>query len=246
MTTLPIDPILENQTLKSEFKIRGLDLYEIWQPTPDDIVRENQELRYLLEFADKYRACRSRKKMEKMGYLFPPISFCIEPDSDWLRFRRWLQGKPIRKSLRQQLPISYKMKLPDSLSDEEIEPELRRLNRLLDEIGVTVDFIDELPPRLVYEYLWETLGEEFELMVGGGWHLDACSGYCPDCIRRPWCDSGGARDWEEDRTAGKIAFPATVLRFVSASPMSLVILCERGAEEQRQGEEFNKNNNAEI
>ncbi len=246
MNNSSIDSLLENQTLKNEFKIRDLDLNQIWQPTPENIERENAELHYLLEFAVKYLECRSRKKMEKMGYLFPPISFCIEPDSDWLRFRRWLQGKPIRKTLRQQLPESNKMKPPDSLSEEEIELELRRLDRLLDEIGIVVDFIDELPPRLVYEYLWETMGEEFELMAGGGWHLDACSGYCPGCIRRPWCDSGGARDWDADRVAGKIVFPESVLRFVSPSPMSLAIICERGAAEQREREEFKRNNQNEF
>ena len=220
-----IDALLENQNLKNEFTRRNLNLSQVWDPTPDNLELENEQLLDLLDWVVKYEECHSRTKMEKQGYDFPPISFDIDPDSDWLRFERWMAGKKIRGKLEDQLPTKYKPKNPEDLTDDEIYEELQQLNAYLEKLHFTVDFIDKgMPPRLIYEELLDTLGDEFELLSGGFWHLDGCTGYCPDCFQRPWCESGCELCWDEDEQAGCMVFPEKAKRYVSPSPFSLEIL----------------------
>ncbi len=236
-----IDIVLENQALKAEFQLRNLDLYQIWQPTPDDLERENAELRDLLDWVDQYHRCKgNRKKMEAMGYLFPPISFDIEPDSDWLRFERWLAGKRIRGKLREFLPKRFIITAPENLQDNEIEEALERLIEELAKRHFAVDFGDDMPPRLVYEALLETLEDEFDLIANGCWHLDCCTGRCPACVRRPWCEVGGGISWDEDEQAGYMVFPDSARRYVSPSPVSLTILRIAQEEENRKMSRYMK------
>ena len=199
-----IDVILENQSLKTEFKIRNLDLSQVWAESPDDPELENRQLHALLDWVIKYRECGSREKMEAQGYLFPPISFDIDPDSDWLRFELWLQGKPTRKKVKDQLKHQYVAKNPADLSEDELMAELEKLVDLLAEIHFSVDYKDDVPDRLAYENLLGVLKEEFDLLDEGWWHVDGCSGYCPDCFQRPWCDFGIQSCWPEDEELGKM------------------------------------------
>lgn len=247
MNSKNIDTFLENQSLKSEFQFRSLDLYQIWQPTPDDLELENRQLRDLLEWVDRYQELgRNRKKMEADGYLFPPISFDIDPDSDWLRFERWLAGKTIRGKLRDFLPKNFVIKRPEALADEEIEKELEKLITALAKLHFAVDFIDELPPRLVYEQVIETLEDEFDLIADGWWHLDSCTGYCPGCVRRPWCEQGCNSCWDEDEAAGYMIVPENVKRFVTSSPVSLTILQACQEEEDRKMKKFMEERSGEM
>lgn len=225
MSIKNIDALLENQNLKNEFARRNLDLSQVWNSTPDDLELENRQLLNLLDWVVKYEECQSRAKMEKQGYDFPPISFDIDPDSDWLRFERWIAGKKIKGKLEEQLPENYKPKDPKDLNDDEIYEELQLLNTFLEKRHFSVDYLDKgIPPRLVYEELLDTLGDEFEQLAGGFWHLDGCTGYCPDCFQRPWCESGGDLCWEEDEKAGCMVFPDYLKKYVSPSPVSLEIL----------------------
>jgi hypothetical protein len=163
--------------------------------------------------------------MEAQGYDFPPIQPGIDPDSDWFRFRRWMLGKPIRKSAKSRLPQDLVLKHPDDLTDEQIATELDRLQEALAKLHISVDLKEGVPPRLVYEHVLECIEEEFDLLGGHGWwHLDGCTGYCPGCFQRPWCEGGGELCWTEDEEAGHMAFPDQLRRYVSPSPTSLVIL----------------------
>jgi hypothetical protein len=38
-----LDLHLQNQSLKSAFAMRGLDLLQVWQPAPDDLELENRQ-----------------------------------------------------------------------------------------------------------------------------------------------------------------------------------------------------------
>ena len=239
MKSKQVDVYLENQSLKTEFQIRRLDLEQIWQPTPDDLELENRRLLYLLDWVDKYQELRgNRKKMEAEGYLFPPISFCIDPDSDWLRFERWIAGKSIRGKLRNWLPPNLVVERLDDLSDDEIGEELEKLIAALARLHFTVDFIDELPLRLVYEQVVEMLDDEFDMIADGWWHLDGCTGYCPGCVRRPWCEQGCGSCWNEDEEAGFMVVPENVRRFMSPSPVSLQILRICQAAEDRKMKKY--------
>jgi len=162
--------------------------------------------------------------MEAEGYLYPPIGFCIDPDSDWLRFERWMAGKPIRGKLMDFLPQNFNVRRSEDLTDGEIFKELEKLIKALAKLHFSVDFKRELPPRLAYINLLDMLEDEFDLIADGWWHLDGCTGYCPGCFQRPWCDSGCTSCWTEDEDAGYMVFPDEVRRFVLPSSVSLDIL----------------------
>lgn len=242
----PIDIILENKTLKNEFTIRNLDLPQVWIPTPDNLELENRQLHHLLEWVDKYRECPDRKQLEAQGYLFPPIHYDIDPDSDWFRFERWMQGLPVRMRLRDQLPGGVKIRKSTEIPEEEIEAALDELLKQLEKIKYRIGLINDVPPRLVYEHLLELLEEVKEIVGQPGWYFDGCGGCCPYCFQRPWCESGCNCCWDEDREAGHIVFPDNLRRYVSPSPVSLEILAARQAEEDRKFEEVKAKNPGEI
>lgn len=246
MSSPQIDIVLENQSLKNEFTIRNLDLSQVWDPTPDDLELENRQLLHLLDWVDKYKQCPDRKKLEAQGYLFPPISFDIDPDSDWYRFKRWIRGLPVRKILAEQLPSQFKINPSEEIPEEEIEVALDELINQLERINYGISINDEVPPRLIYEDLLEILDEEHEIMGMPGWFLDGCDGHCPGCFQRPWCESGCNSCWQEDEEAGCMVFPDSVKRYVSPSPVSLQILQAYQAEHDREMAEFMAQNDGKI
>ena len=233
-----IDDLLENQSLKNEFAARGLDLEPVFCPAPDDVPRENRALRYLLDWVQKYTDCHSRQEMEAAGYDFPPIDPDISPDNDWYRFERWMNGEPLTKKIRKLLPSDYFPIPPDKLTDVELEKELEKLMDHLEKIRIDGTFVNQVPSRLVYEHLFEKLEDNFDLIIEGTWHLDGCTGYCPGCFQRPWCESGTSACWPEDKKAGEMVLIDSIKKYVSASPVSLDILKEKQAELDREMEEF--------
>jgi hypothetical protein len=238
MNNQNIDVLLENQTLKAEFTARGLDLDQVFWFTPDDLERENHVLRHLLDWVQKYTECPDRQKMISEGYEFPPIDPDISPEEDWYRFELWMQGKPIRQKLKEQIRYSGPPKPADEMTDEEIQAELQKLARLLEEVHICVDINEDMPLRLAYEYLLETLDEEMDVFGEGTWHLDGCGGYCPGCFQRPWCETGNRSCWPEDEEEGKMFLIDPVKKYVSASPISLKLLRQAQEEEDRKFAEF--------
>lgn len=215
---------LHNQTLKTEFTLRGLDLSQVWQPTPDDLELENRQLEHLLDWVCKYQECPDREKLEAEGYLFPPIYPDIDPETDWLLFERWMQQKPVRAKMREHVGGSFFLPDPQQMTDAEIEAALEGLCEQFEDSGFAIDLVDGLPTRLVYMIVREVLEEEFEFIAGGSWHINGCSGYCPGCVQRPWCEAGGNLCWQEDEAVGCMAVPEAVRRYVSPSPVSLAVL----------------------
>ena len=115
-----------------------------------------------------------------------------------------------------------------NISDDEVAEELDYLEQLLEQHSIVLDFLDKnLPNRLSYHYLSEYLTENsFPLLASGGTcHITGCSGYCPDCFLRPWCEYGSTK-WKEDEGLGKMHLPAILDNFVSATPFSLKLLEE--------------------
>jgi len=136
------------------------------------------------------------------------------------------------------LPSHFKIKPSEDIPEDEIEAALDELIKQLERINYGMSFRNDIPPRLIYEDLLETLEEEHEMLGMPGWFLDGCDGYCPGCFQRPWCDQGCNSCWQEDEEAGCMVFPDSVKRYVSVSPMSLQILQECQAEEDRKMAEF--------
>ncbi|MCB0196155.1 MAG: hypothetical protein KDJ65_29660 [Anaerolineae bacterium] len=241
MDNQDINLLLENHSLKFEFTIRNLDLSQVFFPIPDNLERENKILRDLLDWVQRYSECADRTTMESEGYAFPPINPGISPENDWYRFEQWMQGKPIRQKLKEQLAPHYTSKSPEHLTDEEIIAELQTLSMYLTKIGVALDVLDDVPDRLVYDYLLEVLEDEFDIVTEGFWHLGGCTGYCPGCFQRPWCETGCQSCWLEDEEAGKMHLIDSVKNYVSAIPISLSILQKFQAEADREFKEFKQN-----
>ena len=240
MTSGNIDALLENQSLKNEFAMRNLDLSQVFFPIPDNLERENRILRRLLDWVQRYSECGDRRKMEAEGYDYPPIEPALSPENDWYLFKRWMSGKPIRKKIREQLYPRFVAKRPERMSDEEIAAEIRKLTERLADIRIIVEFKEDIPPRLVYMHLLEVLDEQWEMINEGFWHLDGCTGYCPGCFQRPWCEFGCQSCWTEDEEAGKMCLDDSLNEYVSPSPVSLLILRKCQAEEDKKFEAFKK------
>ncbi len=217
-----LDHILENKGLKREFAALGLDIGDVFQETPEELKMENSRLRVLLHWARTYRACPNREALEAKGMLFPPVEPDYDPDTDWLRFERWMEGKPVKHSL------NVVFKDLDAMSDTDVAAELEEVVERLHMHGYIADLHIGVPDRLVYAYLREEVeGKEFDIMAPGGMvMLDGCNGFCPDCFQRPWCEQGAELVYVEDEDCGKMALPTCLAPYVSASNVSLEILRE--------------------
>ncbi|MBN2009074.1 hypothetical protein JW960_06995 [candidate division KSB1 bacterium] len=233
-----IDLILENQTLKTEFAIRNLDLSQVFYPTPEDLERENRHLADLLDWVQKWTESGDRKSMEKQGYMYPPIEPGISPDDDWYLFVRWINGKPTRMKIKDYILPYFVPKKLEHLSDDEIHKEIEKFVEQLERNHIGLDLNDNIPLPLIYRHLLEIMEDEFEVISTGCWHLDGCTGFCPDCFQRPWCDAGGDGCWQEDEAVGEMALIDAVKQYVSPSPVSLRILQARQAEHDREFAEF--------
>ena len=240
MTSENLDAILENRSLKNEFAMRNLDLSQVSVPESDNLERENRILRDLLDWVQKYSECGDRRKMEAEGYDFPPIEPGISLENDWYVFERWMAGKPVRKKLKEQLYPHFVTKSPERMNDEEISIEMRKLTERLADIRIIIEFKEGIPPRLAYMQLLEALDEQWEMINDGLWHLDGCTGYCPGCFQRPWCEFGCQSCWTEDEEEGKMCLDDSLKEYVSPSPVSLSILQKFQAEEDKKFEEFKK------
>lgn len=241
-----IAPYQQNLAFKRAFERLRLDLPEVMEFTPLDVDLENRRLQNLLDFVDRYQRCGGREAMEAIAgsFVFPPIFPGISPESDWYRFEQWMQGKPVRQKLSEQLSKNAVFSKPEDIGDGAIEAELERLEAAINRANYGISLNEGIPPRLVYAYLYENLGQTFELdePSGGGWFLDGCSGYCPGCFQRPWCPSGEGSCWPEDEAAGKMHLIDELSAYVSASPQSLEILQRLQAAEDASFERFKAEN----
>ena len=239
MPKADLTPYQQNLAYRRAFAELKLAIEEVMEFTPLDLDLENRRLKGLLDFVRQYRHYGSQKVMEAVlgEFLFPPIFPGISPESDWYRFEEWLQGRPVRAQLATQLPQTLVIRDPAAICEEEIEAAVEGLANALHQAGFGVSLNEGIPARLVYSYLFESLGETVEL-IGGGWTFDGCSGYCPDCFQRPWCDSGQSLCWSKDEEAGKIHLINELQDYVSPSPQSLAILLAQQAEQDASYAKF--------
>ncbi len=180
--------------LKQQVTRRGLKLEDVWESMHDPSIDE-ATLAALVKWIEAYEKCPNREKLEARGLLFPPVSPDIDPDSDWLRFEMWMQKKALERT---GLDIVGPMKSPEQLNDEEVEKELERVQDILENENILVDFQERLPARLAYQELYRIVTTESFEVTGPDTrtHLTCCTGYCPDCIQKPYCDI--IEDMDED------------------------------------------------
>ena len=213
----------ENEALKQEFKRLGLVPSELVEDDPTDLARTNRMLQQLLEWVRAYRETPDRDALARRGFQFPPVEPDCDPDTDWIQFERWINGDPTSWDASREVLTPEEL---EQMSDEEVEDAFDRLCDFLAARSVVVDFAGEIPARLAYQEVASSLAEQPIEFMGPGttMHLDACSGCCPECVRRPWCEIGGESSWPEDEEAGHIVFPDAVKPYVSPAPGSLALL----------------------
>ena len=163
------------------------------KPQPDDDIdpeleRENreleEELKLLGEPIEMEPAADPRMHNEFLKYI--------------LAFHGMERGPQVPMS--SLFPDDYEFPPVDTLTAAELDTKLDDILRILFEHHIVVDYVEKLPDRLVYKHLVE---EEFpEHMVaaenptGMTMHLDGCTGGCPSCFQKDYCDS--AREtWPE-------------------------------------------------
>jgi hypothetical protein len=206
------DPKTENRQLRAQFKIMGLEVDEVIYACPERLDHENRRLRSLLEWVMAYRLYRSRAAMEEKGFFYPPVEPGMDPDSDWLIFEAWMQGKPVSWTFE---GVYGRMTPPEDLVDREIQTKLVELLARLAERGVHVDLEAGVPARLAYSELRAYLLQaEFEIHAPGVTTHIGCSSYCPECFQRPWCGVGMEERWREDDETGAMAFPLACRPYV--------------------------------
>ncbi len=235
-----------NLHLKQQFDLLGLHLSEVFEFTPMDLDLENRRLESLLNFVKKYQQYGNRETMELLEgpYCWPPIFPGIDPDSDWYRFELWLMGQPTRKTIAEQMPETFIIKNPEEIPEDEMEAELDKLLNAVNQAGYGISLNEGIPARVVYCNVMEWIGEKLELdgPFGGGWTFDGCSGWCPGCFQRPWCEFGNSSCWREDEEAGKMCLPDELNDYVSASPQSFSIISKLQAEEDAKMEKWKQEN----
>lgn len=209
-----IDLQLENRSLRRQFEAMKLDSYKVCPALIGELERETLLLRDLMDWVQTYKRTPNREKMETQGYDFPPVTPDIDPDTDWLLFENWINRKPTAMSLG-DIDEFFRIKDVDLVTDEEINNELDTIYGLLSKCSISIELVEELPPKLEYNYLREELkDEDFQhLAPGMTMHIDGCSCFCPECVQRPWCERGMTK-FDEDIEAGRMVVPSAVNKYL--------------------------------
>ncbi|MCE9615238.1 MAG: hypothetical protein K8T26_13245 [Lentisphaerae bacterium] len=216
MTSTAAQLARDNHRLRSLIEAPGRRVDDFWPiPEPDPRI-ENARLQDLLVWVRAFTAEPDRKRLEAHGFLYPPVDPGFDPDSDWLQFTRWMAGRPLSWHFVTEFgPLPPE----DGLSDVDIARELKRIGELLESRHVVIDLQENLPERIAYRCLKRELeGEPFEYVADGTTcHVTACSGYCPGCLQRPWCESGLESAWPEDEESGHLTCPEEVAAHMPAT-----------------------------
>lgn len=182
-----LDQAAENRRLMDLFAEMQLKPSEVSPVGDGPMEQENRRLRHLLDWARMYRRHRSRSALARLGYRFPPVEPGCDPDSDWIRFERWVQGRPLTWSLKAE---ARSLPEPAALDDAQLIRVYADLLRQLASRNVVVDIPPEVPIRQVYGYLRDELARtDFEFAgPDTAIHLTGCAGSCEECFQRPWCE----------------------------------------------------------
>lgn len=184
----------EDERVRAAFAALGLDPEAVCPAGPGSAGQR----RALLAWARAWRDCPDRSALEKRGYHYPPVEPDIDPETDWLRFERWMRGEPLAWNYVKEFGP-----LAELADDAALRAELDRVLQRLEERGIVLDLMDDVPARLVYDYLRRELAEtEFEVTGPGTRQHMGCSDECDRCFQRAWCDLAMDDDLEDDEEEG--------------------------------------------
>jgi hypothetical protein len=178
------------EALRREIVTEGLRVEDIYQLLPEEAPARRLVLADLVHWVRAWRLCPDRAAMERMGFQFPPVDPDIDPETDWLRFERWMKGEPLNWRYEDEYGS---LRDPEMLSDAELAAELDRVLGCLASRQVWVDIPEAVPDRPLYEYLFRELKSgSLEICAPGtNTHLTGCAGDCVNCFQQRWCDIQG-------------------------------------------------------
>ncbi len=207
------NPTTDNARLRALIETDRRRVEILWPVPEADPRTENVRLADLLKWVRAYLATPDRRRLEAQGYLYPPVDQGLDPESDWYRFERWMAGLPVRwtfTSAYGALPEEH------TLDDGALIERITAVRAWLEARGVVLELQPNLPPRVAYQCLQRELNREpFDYLPPGSiCHVTACSGYCPACPQRPWCESGMEEEWPEDAEAGRMVCPESVMAYL--------------------------------
>lgn len=88
------------QALLQWFTESGLRPDEVCS-LPQELGERVRILMLLVKWVAAWRSCESRQKMKAMGLADPPVTPSCDPDTDWLRFERWVKGARLEQYVAQ-------------------------------------------------------------------------------------------------------------------------------------------------
>jgi hypothetical protein len=215
----------------------GLDPTDVMFKHSETLEQENKLFMNLIGFIHAYRehGCDREKMIATYGpNTWPPIFPGISPENDWFRFEEWHNNRPVNRSAASVAGPEKPFLPADQIEERHLTEELDRLHHHFHLAGMRIGYCEGLPQRLEYQMLMETYDEERPAMDpffgGGGWTLDGCTGYCPGCHQRMWCDTGSTGIWTEDTELGKMHLIPELSAYVSALPNSLEVMRSLGGD----------------
>lgn len=198
-----------NRALRGWFDERGLPLEEIWTPIGECLELENRQLENLQRWVLMYEKFEDRRSLEERGYRYPPIEPDFDPDTDWLRFGRWMNHERLSWKYGEEFG---ELSNSETLTEDQLRREIDEITENFASRSVIVSLHDGVPLPLVHAYLKGVVDDEdFDIDEPHAFTvLDGCSGYCPACFQRPWCEVGKEPNWPEDEDAERIVYAKEV------------------------------------
>jgi len=155
-----------------------------------DLMLENQNLQNEISLRGGYT--------EKNDDLDPRL------ENEFLRnvlaFEEADEEEPV--PIRSIFPDDYSFPVASTMSEKELETKVGDIEERLSQHHIEVGFANELPIDVLYSCLREMcVSEDFNPATadaGFSFVLDGCSGYCPDCLQKPYCKNAEELYGDED------------------------------------------------
>ncbi|MBC8379463.1 MAG: hypothetical protein H8E62_09830 [Planctomycetes bacterium] len=96
--------------------------------------------------------------------------------------------------VRTIFPADYAFPPADQMTDQEITEKLNGIKKFFAAENIELGLVKDLPERLIYTYIVEEVLPETPSFPFGAdcrftYVIDGCSGYCPGCFQREYCEN---------------------------------------------------------
>ena len=106
-----------------------------------------------------------------------------------------------KREIRDLFPDDFGFPPAASMDKVQVREKLRAIETVLGEHGIFLDLTASAPDAVVYEYfVTEVMYERapLEMAEGFNYHIDGCSGYCPECFQKDFCEVRKEIGWDDE------------------------------------------------